>query len=94
VLQDQGGEVAILAEREQVLLVQRVDAVLRVLVDDAVRDEQRAALVSAANAVHRAAGGCQLRQERAGVEATHKQPGRHVTLPNSDSKALDRWWEM
>ena len=57
-------EVMIFTEREQVLLVQRVDEGLCVLFDDAVGDDNRSALVCGTNPVHGETSG----QTRHGAE--------------------------
>jgi hypothetical protein len=71
VLEDQSREVTVLTKVEQVLEVERVDAVLRVVVDDLVRDEERLARVGGAQTVHRettgqTGDGAEQRLERLG----------------------------
>ena len=57
VLEQEGREITIFTEREQVLLVQGVDEGLRVLFDDTVRDDDRATLVRGTDPVHRETSG-------------------------------------
>ena len=51
-LEKERGEVTILSERQQVLLVKSVDVRIRVLLDDAVGDDDGATLVRSTNAIH------------------------------------------
>ena len=51
VLQQQGRKVPILSEMQQILHMQRVDAVLRVVVNELVGDEQRLVRVGCAQTV-------------------------------------------
>lgn len=53
VLQDQGREVSIFSEMKQVLHVQSVDPILRVVVNDLVGDEERLVRVRSAQSVDR-----------------------------------------
>ncbi|KAI3482061.1 hypothetical protein L1887_55325 [Cichorium endivia] len=81
---------------QQILLVQRVHAVLRVVVDDAVRDEQRSALVRAADAVERETTGqtrhaAKQRFERlgeGGAKCTHEQDLRVALAAVAGTRAL------
>ena len=64
VLEQECREVTIFTEREQVLLVQGIDKRLSVLLDDSVRDDDRATLVGSTDSVHRETP----RQTRHGAE--------------------------
>jgi hypothetical protein len=57
VLHHERREVSVLAEREEVLLVEGVDEVLRIVVDDALGDDDRSALVGGSETVDREATG-------------------------------------
>ena len=52
VLEKESGEVTIFTKRQQVLLVQGVNIGLRILLDDAIGDDDRPSLVSCTNPVH------------------------------------------
>jgi hypothetical protein len=52
VLHEQGGQVTIFTKRKEVLLVERVNIVLGVFVDDAVRDNDRSSFVGRPNPEH------------------------------------------
>ena len=86
-LEQERGEVAVLAEAEQVLLVQRVDVVLGVVVDDEVGDDQRPALVGRADAEEGEAAGqasdrAEERLERLGEVVADVVPGLVSTAPD------------
>ena len=53
VLHHDSRQVSIFTKREQVLLVQRVDVGFRVLLDDAVRDDDGPTLVRGPDTIHR-----------------------------------------
>lgn len=64
VLEEEGRQVTIFTEREQILLVQSVDQRFRVFFDDTVRDDDRATFVRGTDPVHRETS----RQTRHGPE--------------------------
>lgn len=71
VLHHQRCQEPILTEREQVLLVQRVDVGIRVFFDDAVRDDDRPSFVGGTDAVERETAG----QAGDGAEETFERFG-------------------
>jgi hypothetical protein len=74
VLEEERREVPILSEVQQVLHVQRVDAVLGVVLDELVRDEERLVGVGGAQAVERETTG----QTSNGAEQTFERLGHVV----------------
>lgn len=80
-LEEKRGQVAVLAETEQVLLVERVDVVLGVVVDDEIGDDERPALVRRADAeegeaARQTGDGTEERLERFGEVVADVVPGR------------------
>ncbi len=69
VFEHQRGQVSILAERQQILLVQRVDIIDRVVFNDLLVDEQRDRLVGRADAIHAKTAG----QARHGAKQRFKR---------------------
>lgn len=93
VLHHERRQETILSEREQILLVQRINVGLGVLVDDAVRDDDRATLVSRANTIEgetagQTGDGAEERLERLGkmvgdvvfVHLDHRPPRALLVL--------------
>lgn len=85
VLHHERGEETIFTKGEQVLLVERVDHVLRVFIDDTTRDDDRTTLVGGTDAVHGETTG----QTGDGAKQTLEGLGqvvRNVVLVDLESK--------
>lgn len=82
-LENQGGQVSILTQVEEVLEMQRVDPILRIVLDDTMRDKQRLVRVWRTESVHGETTG----QTSDGTEETFKRFGEVMR----DEIFVDLW---